>query len=99
MRHFRTVARARTRARPTRPGVVLGYRIMASITVPDLPSDAHAVLGRRALSAGMSLPDYVRSRLVEEALRPTLEEVLELPEPPSGETAAVVHLRAVDGLR
>lgn len=50
---------------------------MPSIQVKDVPDDVHATLRRRAALAGQSLQEYLRSRLVEEAHSPTLDEVLE----------------------
>ena len=49
---------------------------MPSIQVKDVPPDVHAVLRRRAAEAGMSLQEYLLGRLVEQARRPTLDEVL-----------------------
>lgn len=49
---------------------------MPSIQVKDVPPDVHAVLRRRAADAGMSLQEYLLTRLVTEARRPTLDEVL-----------------------
>lgn len=50
---------------------------MPSIQVKDVPDDVHATLRRRAAIAGMSLQEYLRGRLVEDAHTPTLEEVLD----------------------
>jgi antitoxin FitA len=50
---------------------------MPSIQVKDVPDDVHATLRRRAAAAGMSLQEYLRARLVEDANMPTLEEVLD----------------------
>lgn len=49
---------------------------MPSVQVKDVPEDVHAVLRRRAAEAGQSLQEYLRARLVEEARRPTVEEIL-----------------------
>lgn len=58
---------------------------MASITIFDVPDDAHEVLARRARSSGMTVQEYVRDRLVDEAQRPTIDEVLGVAdEPPLG---------------
>lgn len=43
----------------------------------DVPEAVHATLRRRAAAAGMSLQEYLLARLSEEALTPTLDEVLE----------------------
>lgn len=50
---------------------------MPSIQIKDVPEETHAVLRRRAAEARQSLQEYLRSRLIEEASRPTLEEVLD----------------------
>ena len=50
---------------------------MPSIQVKGVPDEVHSTLRRRAASAGMSLQEYLLARLVEDAMTPTLEEVLE----------------------
>lgn len=50
---------------------------MPSVQVKDVPEDVHAVLRRRAAASGKSLQEYLRARMIEEARRPTLEEVLD----------------------
>lgn len=50
---------------------------MPSIQVKDVPSEVHATLRRRAAAAGMSLQEYLLSRLIAEAASPTLDELLE----------------------
>jgi len=50
---------------------------MPSVQVKAVPDDVHAVLRRRAASAGQSLQEYLLGRLVEEARRPTVDEVLD----------------------
>jgi antitoxin FitA len=42
----------------------------ASITIRDVPDEAHAELAARAALAGQSLQEYLRSRLVEITRRP-----------------------------
>jgi antitoxin FitA len=49
---------------------------MPSVQIKDVPEDTHAVLRQRAAAAHQSLQEYLRSRLIEEAAQPTLEEVL-----------------------
>jgi plasmid stability protein len=49
---------------------------MPSVQIKDVPDSTHAVLRRRAAEAGQSLQEYLRARLVEEASRPTVDEVL-----------------------
>lgn len=49
---------------------------MPSIQIKGVPEDTHAVLRQRAALAHQSLQEYLRSRLIEEASRPTVDEVL-----------------------
>jgi antitoxin FitA len=51
--------------------------VVPSIQVKDVPPEVHATLRRRAAAAGQSLQEYVLQRLTDEALTPTLHEVLE----------------------
>jgi plasmid stability protein len=50
---------------------------MPSVQIKDVPEDVHAVLRRRAAEAHQSLQEYLRSRLIDEASRPTLREVFD----------------------
>jgi len=50
---------------------------MPSIQIKDVPQETHAVLRRRAAQANQSLQEYLRSRLIDEAASPTVEEVLQ----------------------
>jgi plasmid stability protein len=50
---------------------------MPSIQIKDVPEETHSVLRQRAAAAHQSLQEYLRCRLVEEASRPTLDEVLD----------------------
>jgi len=50
---------------------------MTSVQIKDVPEETHSVLRQRAARAHQSLQEYLRSRLIEEAATPTLEEVLE----------------------
>ena len=50
---------------------------MPSVQIKDVPAETHAVLRRRAAMNHQSLQEYLLSRLIEEASRPTLEEVLD----------------------
>jgi hypothetical protein len=52
-------------------------RHVPSIQVKDVPDEVHATLRRRAAHAGMSLQEYLRSRLELDARTPTLDEVLD----------------------
>lgn len=49
---------------------------MTSVQIKDVPEETHAVLRRRAAAAHQSLQEYLRARLIEEASRPTVDEVL-----------------------
>jgi len=49
---------------------------MPSVQIKDVPEETHAVLRRRAAEAHQSLQEYLLSRLIEEASRPTVDEVL-----------------------
>ena len=64
---------------------------MPSVQIKDVPDDVHGVLRRRAATAGKSLQEYLRGRLVEEASRPTLDEVLERA---GGRAGGIVTLKA-----
>jgi len=48
-----------------------------SIQVKDVPEEVHAVLRRRAATAGQSLQEYLLALLRAEAEAPTLDEVLD----------------------
>jgi hypothetical protein len=50
---------------------------MRSITIRGVPERTHEVLLKRAAAAHQSLQEYLLQLLIEEADRPTLEEVLE----------------------
>jgi len=50
---------------------------MPSVQIKDVPEETHAVLRRRAAAAHQSLQEYLLTRLIEEAGRPTLDEVLD----------------------
>lgn len=50
---------------------------MPSIQIKNVPEQTHAVLRRRAAAAHQSLQEYLLTLLVEEADRPTLDEVLD----------------------
>ncbi|KAA1398181.1 FitA-like ribbon-helix-helix domain-containing protein [Aeromicrobium ginsengisoli] len=47
------------------------------VQIRDVPDDARQALKARAAARGVSLNEYLRALLVEEASRPTLAEVLE----------------------
>ena len=50
---------------------------MPSVQIKDVPEEAHRVLRARAAAAHQSLQEYLRSRLIADAARPTLDEVLD----------------------
>lgn len=50
---------------------------MPAVQIKEVPDDVHAVLRRRARSAGQSLQEYLRGRLIAEARRPTLDEIFD----------------------
>ncbi|MFT4035809.1 MAG: hypothetical protein QM679_09585 [Patulibacter sp.] len=49
---------------------------MPSVQIKDVPDDTHRVLKQRAASSHQSLQEYLRERLIAEASRPTVDEVL-----------------------
>lgn len=71
---------------------------MSSIQIKNVPDEVRLVYRRRAAAAGRSLQEYLLAELIENASRPTLDEVLDR----AGERAggrlpasfAVEHLRA-----
>jgi hypothetical protein len=50
---------------------------MPSVQIKDVPAETHAVLRQRAAAAHQSLQEYLRARLIDEANRPTLDEVMD----------------------
>jgi antitoxin FitA len=50
---------------------------MPSVQIKDVPADVHAVLRRRAAAGGQSLQEYLLGRLVADARRPSLDELLD----------------------
>lgn len=50
---------------------------MPSVQIKDVPDETHATLRRRAAEAHQSLQEYLLERLIEDASRPTLDEVLD----------------------
>ena len=52
-------------------------RNMPSVQIKAVPEDVHAELRRRAEKAGQSLQEYLLARLVEEARRPDLDDLLD----------------------
>ena len=50
---------------------------MPSVQIKDVPEHTHAVLRQRAAAAHQSLQEYLRARLIEEAVQPTMQEILD----------------------
>jgi len=48
-----------------------------SVQIKDVPADVHAVLRQRAAAAGQSLQEYLLGRLVADARRPSVDELLD----------------------
>ncbi len=57
---------------------------MPSVQIKNVPADVHAVLRRRAAAAGQSLQEYLLGRLVADARRPSLDELLDRAEQRAG---------------
>jgi hypothetical protein len=55
-------------------GAIIGH--MPSVQIKDVPTDVHLVLRQRAAAAGQSLQEYLLGRLITDAHRPTLDELL-----------------------
>lgn len=50
---------------------------MPSIQIKNVPDEVHAVLRRRAASAGQSLQEYLLSELTRASRTPTVAELIE----------------------
>ena len=50
---------------------------MPTIQVKNVPAEVHVALHRRAAAAGQSLQEFVLGCLCDEALTPTVDEVLD----------------------
>lgn len=50
---------------------------MPSVQIKDVPDETHAVLRQRAAASRQSLQEYLLARLIDEASRPTLDEVMD----------------------
>jgi antitoxin FitA len=50
---------------------------MRSVQIKNVPDDVHAVIRRRAASAGQSLQEFLLAHLTDYARQPTLDEVFE----------------------
>ena len=67
---------------------------MATIQVKNVPEAVHAKLRRRSALAGQSLQEYLLARLVEQASRPSLDEVLSRAGSRAGGSAPFARPRA-----
>ena len=63
---------------------------MRSVQINDVPEDVLAILLRRATAAHQSLEEYLLRHLIEEASRPTVEEVMERAGQHAGGSASFV---------
>jgi len=71
---------------------------MPSVQIKDVPEDTHRILRERAARAHQSLQEYLRTRLIDDASQPTLDEVLDRVATRRGGSvsfsSAVSHVRA-----
>lgn len=70
------------------------YGSMTNVQIKDVPEVTHAILRARAAAAHQSLQEYLRSRLIEEASLPTVDEVLTRAAGRAGGAAAFDHTLA-----
>jgi antitoxin FitA len=70
---------------------------MPDLQITGVPAETHAVLRSRAAAANQSLEQYVRSWLIREASRPTVDEVLDRSGRRSG--GSVSFASALEALR
>lgn len=68
---------------------------MPSIQIKDVPEGTHAVLRSRAAAAHQSLQEYLLTRLIDEADKPALDEVLDRA---GGRTGGAVSFREAEEL-
>ncbi|MCE3274194.1 MAG: hypothetical protein K0R13_49 [Propionibacteriaceae bacterium] len=68
---------------------------MTSIQIKGVPERTHAVLRKRATAAHQSLQEYLLQHLIEEADRPTLDEVLERAASRSGGSVSFDDINAI----
>ncbi len=61
---------------------------MPAVQIKDVPADVHDVLRRRARASGQSLQEYLRSTLIAQARRPTLQEIFDEVEHDPGPSSA-----------
>jgi antitoxin FitA len=68
---------------------------MTSILIRGVPERTHAILRQRATAAHQSLQEYLLQHLIEEADRPTLDEVLGAAGSRSGGSVSVNEVNAI----
>jgi antitoxin FitA len=68
---------------------------MTSIQIKGVPERTHAVLRKRAAAAHQSLQEYLLQRLIEEANRPTFDEILDAADSRSGSSVSVDEIDAI----
>ena len=68
---------------------------MTSIQIKGVPERTHAVLRKRAAAAHQSLQEYLLLHLIEEAGRPTLDEVLDSAGSRTGGSVSFDEINAV----
>lgn len=70
---------------------------MPSVQIKDVPPETHAVLRRRAAAAHQSLQEYLRTRLIDEAATPTVDEIMQRAGGRAG--GSIPYTSAVETLR
>lgn len=68
---------------------------MTSILIRGVPERTHTVLRQRAAAAHQSLQEYLLQHLIEEADRPTLDEVLDAAGSRFGGSVGVDEVNAI----
>jgi plasmid stability protein len=68
---------------------------MTSILIRGVPERTHTVLRQRAAAAHQSLQEYLLQHLIEEADRPTLDEVLDAAGSRSGGSVGVDEVNGI----
>jgi plasmid stability protein len=68
---------------------------MTSIQIKGVPERTHAVLRQRAAAAHQSLQEYLLQHLIEEADRPTLDEVLDAASNRSGGSVSFDEINVI----
>jgi hypothetical protein len=68
---------------------------ITSIQIKGVPERTHAVLRQRAAAAHQSLQEYLLQHLIEEADRPTLDEVIDAASNRSGGSVSFDEINAI----